>query len=106
MRGGASAASGRKAAAARANAGAAAADLAKTKAADRLARTTQAINAMRQMQSSARAAATASVPDGLVTGGLERLSGGTWTGANMPTQSGSLVNIKQTASQALLDWKT
>ena len=107
LRGGASAASGRQAADARANAGAQAAQLAKVKAADRLARTTQIISAMRQMQASAQSATgAASVPNGLLTGGLERLSGGTWTGANAPVQSGNLVNIKQTASQALLDWKT
>ncbi|MEI6490919.1 MAG: filamentous hemagglutinin family protein [Verrucomicrobiota bacterium] len=62
---------------------------------------------MRALQASARAASgSVSVPDGLVTGGLERLTGGTWTGANAPEQSGGTVIIKQTASQALLDWKT
>jgi filamentous hemagglutinin len=107
LRGGASAASGHKNADAQANAGAAAATIAKAKAQDRLARTTKAINDMRALQASARAAAgSVSVPDGLVTGGLERLPGGTWTGANAPEQSGGNVNIKQTASQALLDWKT
>ena len=107
LRGGATSASGSQAAAARANAGAAAAALANTKAQDRLSRTTQVINAMRQMQASAHtASATVNVPDGLVTGGLERLPGGTWTGANLPIQSGGSVNIQQTGSQALLDWKT
>ena len=106
LRGGAGAGAGRKAANARANAGAQAAELARIKASDRLARTTQALNAMRQMQASARSVAGGSVPDGLVPGGLERLAGGTWTGANAPVQSGGNVNIKQTASQALLDWKT
>ncbi|MEI8310977.1 MAG: filamentous hemagglutinin N-terminal domain-containing protein, partial [Verrucomicrobiota bacterium] len=107
LRGGASAVTGRKNADAQTSAGASAAAIAKTKVQDRLARTTKAINDMRALQASARAAAGGvSVPDGLVTGGLERLSGGTWTGANAPTQSGSSVNIKQTASQALLDWKT
>ena len=105
LRGGATSSSGSQAAAARANAGAAAASLASAKAQDRLARTTKAINDMRALQVSARAAA-GGVPDGLVTGGLERLSGGTWSGAALPTQSGYSVNIKQTASQALLDWKT
>ncbi|MCX6971648.1 MAG: filamentous hemagglutinin family protein [Verrucomicrobia bacterium] len=107
LRGGATSANGRMAADARANAGAQAAEIARIKAADRLARTTKAINDMRQMQSSARAAGSAlTVPDGLVTGGLERLPGGKWTGANAPTQSGGIVNIKQLKSQALLDWKT
>ena len=107
LRGGATSASGSQAAAARANAGAAAASLADAKAEDRLARTTQVINAMRQMQASARAAsAAASVPNGLATGGLERLSGGTWTGASAPAQSGNTVTITQNQSQALLDWKT
>ena len=106
LRGGASTGSGRQAADARANAGAAAAELVRTKAADRLARTTQVINAMRQMQVSANAAGAVSVPDGLVTGGLERLAGGVWTGANAPVQAGNLVTIKQTGQQALLNWKT
>ncbi|MCX6970884.1 MAG: filamentous hemagglutinin family protein [Verrucomicrobia bacterium] len=107
LRGGASAGSGRKAADARANSGAAAAELARTKAADRLARTTQVVTAMRQMQASARSASgSASVPDGLVTGGLERLPGGAWKGANAPAQSGNLVTIKQTDQQAVLNWKT
>jgi len=100
--------SGRKNADARQNAGAAAAGIAKARAQDRLARTTKAVNDMRALQTSARAAAGGgvSVPDGLVPGGLERLQGGAWTGANAPIQSGGNVNITQTASQALLDWKT
>ena len=107
LRGGASAGSGRKNADAQTNAGAAAATIAQAKVQDRLARTTKAINDMRALQTSARAAAgSVSVPDGLVTGGLEPLTGGKWTGANAPVQSGSSVNIKQTSSQALLDWKT
>lgn len=109
LRGGATAASGRKAADARANAGAQAAELARVKAADRLSRTTQAINAMRQMQSSARAASTgAPVPDGLVTGGLKVLTGANakWTGALAPVASGNSVSIKQTQQQALLNWET
>ena len=106
LRGGSTAGSGRQATDARANAGAAAAELARTKAADRLARTTQVLNAMRQMQASARAAGGSSVPGGLVTGGLERLAGGVWTGANAPVQSGNVVTIKQTSQQALLNWKT
>jgi len=108
LRGGATSASGRKASDARANAGAQAAELAKTKAADRLARTTKAINDMRTLQSSARAAAGASVPDGLTTGGLKVLTGANakWTGATAPVQNGNTVTIKQTESQALLHWET
>ncbi len=108
LRGGAASASGRKASDARANAGAQAAELARTKAADRLARTTKAINDMRALQSSARAAAGASVPDGLVTGGLKVLTGANakWTGASAPVQNGNTVTIKQTESQALLHWET
>ena len=107
LRGGASSGSGRKAVDSRANAGAAAAELARTKATDRLARTTQVVTAMRQMQVSARSASgSASVPEGLTAGGLERLPGGAWTGANAPAQSGNLVTIKQTDQQAVLNWKT
>lgn len=107
LRGGATAGSARKNTEARQNAGATAASLAKAKAADRLARTTKAVNDMRQLQASARAAAgDGGVPDGLVPGGLERLAGGKWTGASAPVQSGNAVNITQTKQQALLDWKT
>ncbi len=108
LRGGTASASGRKASDARANAGAQAAELAKTKAADRLARTTKAINDMRALQSSARAAAGASVPNGLATGGLKVLTGANakWTGASAPVQNGNTVTIKQTESQALLHWET
>jgi len=107
LRGGATAGSARKNTEARQNAGAEAASLAKAKAQDRLARTTKAINDMRQLQASARAAAgDGGVPDGLVPGGLERLAGGTWTGASAPVQAGNAVNITQTKQQALLDWKT
>ncbi len=105
LRGGATSGNSRKSSEARANAGASAASLAKAKAADRLARTSQAIAAMGNLQASARAAAGA-VPDGLATGGLEPLAGGTWTGAGLPAQSGSSVRIRQTTAQALLDWKT
>ncbi|MFA6271244.1 MAG: filamentous hemagglutinin N-terminal domain-containing protein, partial [Candidatus Paceibacterota bacterium] len=107
LRGGATTGSARKNTEARQNAGAQAASLAKAKARDRLARTTKAVNDMRQLQASARAAAgDGGVPDGLVPGGLERLAGGTWTGANAPVQSGSAVTITQTKQQALLAWKT
>lgn len=108
LRGGASAASGRKAADARANAGAQAAELAKAKAQDRLARTTKAISDMRALQASARSAASTSVPDGLVTGGLKVLTGANakWTGASAPVQNGNTVTITQTDQQALLHWET
>ncbi|MFA7233442.1 MAG: filamentous hemagglutinin family protein [Terrimicrobiaceae bacterium] len=106
LRCGATTGAGRRAADARANASAAAAELARTRASDRLARTTQVVNAMRQMQTSARSATGASVPDGLVAGGLERLAGGVWTGAADPVQSGDSVSIRQTGQQALLNWKT
>lgn len=100
---------GRKSSDARANAGAAAASIAKTKAADRLARTTQAVTAMRRLQESARAAANAaSIPDGLAAGGLKVLAGANanWTGASAPVQSGNTVTITQNKSQAMLHWET
>jgi len=69
LRGGATAGSARKNTEARQNAGAQAASLAKAKAQDRLARTTKAINDMRQLQAAARAAAgDGGVPDGLTPG--------------------------------------
>ena len=74
---------------------------------------------MRQMQASARAAVSSSVPDGLVVGGLNRLTrdiylqdGVTkaaspkWEGADLPVQNGTTVTIKQTKQQALLHWET
>lgn len=107
LRGGATTGStGRRAADSRGSGGGGVADLARARVADRLSRTTMVVNAMRQMQSSARAGGGASVPDGLVAGGLERLSGGVWTGAGSPAQSGNQVTIKQTQQQAILNWKT
>jgi len=109
LRGGASAANGRRASEARANAGAAAADTAKVRAQDRLARTTKVISDMRALQASARAAAGAtSVPNGLVDGGLKVLTGpnAKWEGANAPVVNGNSVNIRQNQSQALLHWET
>lgn len=91
------------------NPGADAAQAAQVRAQDRLSRTTQAVNAMRQMQAAARAAAGAStVPNGLTTGGLEPLTGqnARWTGARPAVQAGNNVTIKQTDQQALLHWKT
>ena len=109
LRGGASAKNATRNAEARANAGAEAAQAAKVRAQDRLARTTKAVNDMRALQASARAAAGAgTIPNGLAEGGLKVLTGANakWQGANAPTASGNNVNIKQTASQALLHWKT
>jgi len=110
LRGGATTTGGgRKNAEARQSAGADAAALAKTKAADRLARTTKAVTDMRNLQEAARNAAGAGgVPDGLTPGGLKVATGANakWTGALAPVQSGSNVNITQTQSQALLHWET
>ncbi|MEI8292386.1 MAG: filamentous hemagglutinin family protein [bacterium] len=109
LRGGASAGNAKRNSEARANAGAAAAEAAKVRAEDRLARTTKAVNDMRALQAAARAAAGAnSIPNGLVNGGLKVLTGANakWEGANAPTAAGSNVNITQTAAQALLHWET
>ena len=110
LRGGATTSGGgRKNAEARQSAGADAAALAKTKAADRLARTTKAVTDMRNLQEAARNAAGAGgVPDGLTPGGLRVATGANakWTGALAPVQNGSNVNITQTQSQALLHWET
>ncbi|MFM8982596.1 MAG: filamentous hemagglutinin N-terminal domain-containing protein, partial [Spartobacteria bacterium] len=107
LRGGASAKNAPRNAEARANAGAEAAQAAKVRAQDRLARTTRVVNDMRALQAAARAAAGAStIPNGLTPGGLELSPGFIPVGANTPTASGNNVNIKQTATQALLEWKT
>jgi filamentous hemagglutinin family protein len=109
LRGGASAKNADRNAQARANAGAEAAQAAKVRAQDRLARTTKAVNDMRALQASARAAAGANtIPNGLAEGGLKVLTGANakWQGANAPVQSGNTVGITQTASQALLHWET
>jgi filamentous hemagglutinin family protein len=106
LRGGASAGNAKRNSEARANAGAAAA---KVRAQDRLARTTKAVNDMRALQASARAAAGANtIPNGLTEGGLKVLTGANakWEGANAPIASGNTVGITQTASQALLHWET
>lgn len=108
LRGGVSSTS-RQNADARAGAGAEAATVTKANAKDRLARTTQALASVQAMQAKARAsAAGAVVPEGLQPGGLEVLTGANarWDGADSPTQSGSLVTIKQRDTQALLHWKT
>ena len=121
LRGGASAGNAKRNSEARANAGAAAAEAAKVRAQDRLARTTKAVNDMRALQASARAAAGASaIPNGITQGGLQpQLKAGVgikaiytkddfqnWDGADAPTPAGNTVNIKQTAAQALLHWET
>ena len=109
LRGGASAGNAKRNSDARANAGAAAAEAAKVKAQDRLARTTKAVNDMRALQASARAAAGANaIPNGLTEGGLKVLTGANakWEGANPAAQSGNTVGITQTAAQALLHWET
>ncbi|CAN5764026.1 hypothetical protein BH11VER1_BH11VER1_29890 [soil metagenome] len=106
---------------------AAAAAQARSNAKDALSRTSQALNAVKSMQAAARAAAAGgpdnlgpdpgnpgltlpNVPNGLAVGGLQVEPGGGWTGANLPTQSGSAggikVNVVQTSQQALLNWRT
>lgn len=106
LRGGVSNASGRKGSQARATAGAEAAEAAKATAQDRLARTTQAITAVRNMQKGVGPAL--SVPDGLTPGGLQKATGinARWDGAQNPVQNGANVTIKQTSSQAVLHWET
>lgn len=85
------------------------------RAQDRLSRTTQAVNALRNAQQAAQARSQAaarsaggSVPDGLRPGGLVRAEGenARWVGALDPQQSGRNVNIKQTDATAVLHWET
>ncbi len=106
----------------------------RTNSQDLLARTTNALAAVRAMQAAARAAAAAAsapnnlgtnpnsptqqlpnVPDGLATGGLQVATDTNsnpllWQGANAPAQSASggqtTVNVTQTQEQALLQWQT
>lgn len=109
LRGGASAKNAGRNAQARSMAGAEAAQAAKVRAQDRLARTTKAVNDMRALQAAARAAAHSNhIPNGLAEGGLKVLAGANakWEGANAPTASGNTVGIRQTAPQALLHWET
>ncbi|MFD0895618.1 filamentous hemagglutinin family protein [Luteolibacter ambystomatis] len=101
---------------------------------DSLAKTTQAIQAVQAMQTAARNLAKNNgsnnlgqnpnnpsqtlpdVPDGLAIGGLEvdprvGTDSTLWQGANLPVQSTNSggttqVTVKQTAQQALLNWKT
>lgn len=107
---------------------ASATDALRANAKDSLARTTNALNAIRAMQAAARAAALSGannlgldpnhpgltlpdVPDGLTVGGLEvdpavATNAALWSGASQPVQSGSTVNITQTNQQAILNWRT
>jgi filamentous hemagglutinin len=118
----------RAAAATRSTAAAAAA--ARSNARDNLARTTQAMQAVRNLQAAARAAASGNnaginpnapgttlpnVANGLRPGGLEvdpGVGGGSavWSGASLPTETtnrgATTVNIRQTQQTALLSWKT
>lgn len=99
---------------------------ARINAQDALARTSNALNAVRAMQDAARAAAISGpnnlspglpdVPNGIGTNGLQVAPGvGTdptkWQGADLPTETTDLqglvnVGIRQTAQQALLQWQT
>ena len=83
-----------------------------------MARAAQALQAIRDAQSGARAAAlagAATVPNGLVAGGLVVAPGaGTvpdvWVGASKPTQTQAdgrtQVEIKQTEQKAILNWSS
>jgi len=113
LRGGATTTSARENSAARNNSGAEAAAAARTRAQDRLSRTTKAVADMRQLQEAARAAAAATdpgIPDGLVINGLERYQPGEanfrWDGAGAPVQAGNDITITQNLQQAILHWKT
>ncbi len=109
LRGGNAVTSAKRNATARSKAGAEEAALTSANAKDRLARTTQAIQAVRNMQASAGAAGVArTVPDGLQSGGLKVATGANalWVGANLPKQSGNTVTIQQNESQAMLHWET
>ena len=106
LRGGNAVNSAKRNATARSKAGEAAAAQASANAKDRLARTTKAIQAVRNLQQSAGALRT--VPDGMVPGGLVVATGANanWAGAGAPTQNGGTVTIQQTQSQAMLHWET
>jgi filamentous hemagglutinin family protein len=77
-----------------------------------LARAMQAIQAMQQVQAKARAAAGAgTLPNGLQPGGLVPDSGLAWINATAPTETTgpngqAIVNIQQTAPQAVLNWSS
>jgi filamentous hemagglutinin len=102
--------------------------VARANAADALARTTQAIAAVQQLQLQARTLASAQnnagaglpvISNGLGTGALQIAQGAAtnaslWSGANLPTQttrtengvSTEVVTVKQNSQQALLTWET
>lgn len=107
LRGGASGSNSQRNAQSSSNAGSVAAQAANIRAKDRLANTTKILNDMRALQAAARKA-TGNIPNGLASGGLKVLTGpnAKWEGAQAPIQSGNIVSIKQTASQALLHWET
>ncbi len=113
------------AAAAAATAASQQAAAAAARAQDSLTRTTQALQAIQAAQSAARAAALAlpsMVPNGLAPGGLQVVDNpvpaaqdtaglNTWDGADAPTQTTQTdghvdVTVKQTASRAILSWKS
>lgn len=103
LRGGATMDPSRRNAAARANSGAEAADLARRTAKDRLARTTRVVESLRRGSS---ATGGSSIPNGLVPGGLVVANPLDWVGANLPTQTGAIVNIVQTEATARLFWES
>ncbi len=109
LRGGGVSGNSRQGSNARSAAGSEAAAVAQEKAQDRLARTTEALAAVRAMQVKARATAPAVVvPDGLTDGGLKVLAGANarWDGADLPKQNGGQVTIRQNQEQAILHWET
>ncbi len=104
-------------------------DAARANAQDALARTNHALDAMRAMQSAARAAAIQgsnnlgsvsaplpNVPNGLTSGGLQvapvvATDPTKWSGARAPAQTvaadgSTQVSVTQTTQQALLNWQT
>ena len=106
-----------------------AAQQARNNAKDALARTTRAVEAVRQAQQNARRSSVKNagkdpnhpgqmlpdVPDGLAVGGLRPAANAAdslsvWSGALLPVQGQAagktLVTVKQTNSQALLNWET
>ena len=110
-----------------------AAEQARLNARDAMARTSQALNAVRAMQDAARAASAGknslgrnlpNIPNGLVAGGLQVApnvpkilsqpqsgeDSKLWQGASLPTQKTSggrvIVDVKQNKQQALLTWQS
>jgi filamentous hemagglutinin family protein len=82
---------------------------------NRLARVTQAMQAVQAMQNAARGAALSQpsiVPNGLTAGGLQVATGARagWQGAQAPRQAvangQTTVTITQTAQQAIMNWQT